>query len=56
MYAGGGACGLNIILKMATMIVALMMAPLCGTYQAIRQIQITAELPTNNPETGIFNP
>ena len=32
------------------------MAPLLGAYQAIRQIQTTAQLPTTNPDTGILNP
>jgi hypothetical protein len=56
MYAVGGACGLNIILKMATIIVARRIAPFEGLNQAIRQMHTIAELPTTNPEMGIRKP
>src|SRR5688572_28452057 len=56
IYARCGACGLSIILNIATITVALMIAPFTGTYHAIMSMQITAQLPTINPDTGIFNP
>ena len=56
MYTGGGACGLSTILNIVTITVALMLAPLTITYRAIKQIQMTEQLLTINPDTGIFNP
>jgi hypothetical protein len=56
MYAGDGACRQGIILNTISINVTFMIAPLTGTYRALKQIQMAAQLPTIIPDTGMFNP